>query len=203
MRKELIAAVSTLALMTGAAFAQSSTGGSTGSGGTTTNSPTMQRDSTGGTAATSPTTAQHSGAASSAAGQQTLASAEKLLGKNVYGKDNEKIGEVEDIILDPASGQAKQLVLSSGGFLGIGEKKVAVDFNQAKWNDADNRLQLSSLSRDDVKNMSEFKYSDSMTSLNRNRNGAVKNDATTAPANRSTTGTTSPATPPVSSQPKQ
>ena len=210
MRKELIAAVSTLALMTGAAFAQSSTGsstgGSTGSGGTTTNSPTMQRsqDSTGGTAATSPTTTQ-SGAASSASGQQTLASAEKLLGKNVYGKDNEKIGEVEDIILDPASGQAKQLVLASGGFLGIGEKKVAVDFNQAKWNEADNRLQLSTLSRDEVKNMAEFKYSDTMTSLNRNRNGAAPNDAVNAPANqRSNTGTTNPAVPPSgTSQPKQ
>ncbi len=203
MRKELIAAASALALMTGAAFAQSSTGGSTGSGGTTTNSPTMQRsqDSTGGTAATSPTTMQHSGTASTAAGQNTLASAEKLLGKNVYGKDNEKVGEVDDIILDPASGQAKQLVLSSGGFLGIGDKKVAVDFNQAKWNEADNRLQLSTLSRDDVKNMTEFQYSDSMTSLNRNRD-AAKGDA----ANRATTGTTSPAAPPssgTSSQPKQ
>ena len=204
MRKTLIAAVSTLALMTGAAYAQSTTGGSTGSGGTTTNSPAMQRD-TGGTAATSPTTsAAQSG---TTANHPTLASAEKLLGKNVYGKDNEKVGEVEDIILDPASGQAKQLVLSSGGFLGIGEKKVAVDFNQAKWNEADNRLQLSTLSRDDVKNMNEFKYSDSMTSLNRNKNNtaAPANNSANAPANqRSTTGTTNPATPPSgTAQPKQ
>ncbi|WP_431856150.1 PRC-barrel domain-containing protein [Azospirillum sp.] len=196
MRKTLIAAVSTLALMTGAAFAQSTTGttagGSTGSGGTTTNSPAMQRtDSTAATSATG---------ASSA----TLASAEKLLGKNVYGKNDEKIGEVDDIILDPASGQAKQLVLSSGGFLGIGDKKVAIDFNQAKWNDADNRLHVATLGRDDVKAMSEFKYDDRMTSLNRNRD-AHKNDASTAPANqRSTTGTTNPAVPPSgTSQPKQ
>ncbi|HYH39278.1 MAG TPA: PRC-barrel domain-containing protein [Azospirillum sp.] len=196
MRKTMIAAVSTLALMTGAAFAQSTTGttagGSTGSGGTTTNSPTMQRtDNTAGTSATG-------------ANSATLASAEKLLGKNVYGKDNEKVGEVDDIILDPASGQAKQLVLSSGGFLGIGDKKIAVDFSQAKWNEADNRLQLSTLGRDDVKNMAEFKYDDRMTSLNRNRD-ASKNDASTAPANqRATTGTTNPATPPSgTSQPKQ
>lgn len=196
MRKTLIAAVSTLALMTGAAFAQSTTGttagGSTGSGGTTTNSPAMQRtDSTAGTSATG---------ASSA----TLASAEKLLGKNVYGKNDEKLGEVDDIILDPASGQAKQLVLSSGGFLGIGDKKVAIDFNQAKWNDADNRLHVATMSRDDVKAMSEFKYDDRMTSLNRNRD-ASKSDASTAPANqRATTGTTNPAAPPSgTAQPKQ
>ena len=211
MRKELIAAASALALMTGAAFAQSTTGsttgGSTGSGGTTTNSPTMQRsqDSTSGTAATAPTATQQGGMTASGASQSTLASAEKLLGKNVYGKDNEKVGEVEDIILDPTSGKAKHLVLSSGGFLGIGEKKVAVDFDQAKWNDADNRLQLSTLSRDDVKNMNEFKYEDNMTSLNRNRGDAPKGDASTAPANqRNTTGTPNPATPPSgTSQPKQ
>lgn len=202
MRKELIAAVSALGLMTGTALAQSSTG----SGGTTTNSTTMQRsqDSVGGTAATSSTTAQRSSGATTgtvAPNGQAVASAEKLLGKNVYGKDNEKIGEVEDIILDPQSGQAKQLVLSSGGFLGIGEKKVAVDFNQAKWNEADNRLQLSTVSRDDIKSMQEFQYSDTMTSLNRNRG-----DAANAPANnRATTGTTSPAAPPSgsTSQPKQ
>lgn len=195
MRKTLIAAVSTLALMTGAAFAQSTTGttagGSTGSGGTTTNSPAMPRsDSTAATSATG-------------ASPAVLASAEKLLGKNVYGKNDEKIGEVDDIILDPSSGQAKQLVVSSGGFLGIGEKKVAIDFNQAKWNDADNRLHVATLGRDDVKAMSEFKYDDRMTSLNRNRD-ANRSGATTAPADRSTTGVTSPATPPSgTSQPKQ
>ncbi|HYG89087.1 MAG TPA: PRC-barrel domain-containing protein [Azospirillum sp.] len=168
MRKELIAAASALALMTGAAFAQSGTG--TTGGGATTDPSNLQRsqEGVGGPAATSPTTTQSSGA--TASGQ--LASAEKLVGKNVYGKDNEKIGEVDDIIVDPQSGQAKQLVVSSGGFLGIGERKIALDFNQAQWNEADNRLQVSTLSRDDVKNMPEFEYSDTMTSLNKTRAGS-------------------------------
>ncbi len=160
MHKELIAAASALVLMTGTAFAQSSTGNpSTGSPSTSTPMGTPS------------TTMQRPGMAP---GSQTLAaSSEKLLGKNVYGKDNEKIGAVEDIILDPQSGQATHIIVSSGGFLGIGEKKVALDYDKATWNEADNRLQVSTLSRDDVKNMNEFQYSDTMTSLNKHRSSPL------------------------------
>ncbi|HYH17660.1 MAG TPA: PRC-barrel domain-containing protein [Azospirillum sp.] len=172
MRKELIAAVSVLALMTGTALAQSSTSpGAAGSTAGSTSGSTMQKSdqdstvtSTGG--ATTGTTA---GATMPAPAATTTASADKMLGKNVYGKDGEKLGEVEDIILDGADGKAKQLVISSGGFLGIGEKQVAVDFDQAKWNASEDRLELSTLTRNDVKSMAEFKYNDTMTSLNKNR----------------------------------
>lgn len=162
MRKELIAAVSVLALMTGSALAQSST--SPGAAGSTAGSPsgtTMQN--------TAPSGSTGSATGTAAPVTTTTASADKMLGKNVYGRDGEKLGEVEDIILDGANGQARQLVISSGGFLGIGEKQVAVDFNQARWNANEDRLELSTLTQNDVKGMTEFKYDDTMTSLNKNR----------------------------------
>lgn len=183
MRREIFAAASVLALMTGAAFAQSST--SPGTGNPATGGPTATEMNQTGQA--------QSGKSQSGLTGGQLASAEHLLGKNVYGKDNEKVGEVEDIILD-TNGQAKQIVISSGGFLGIGEKQVAVDYSQANWDQNQDRVQLSGMSRDEIKNMPEFKYSDTTTSLNRNKDkaGSTTNDA----ASRSSTGTTGNTTAP-------
>ena len=54
--------------------------------------------------------------------------ASKLIGTTVYGNDDANIGEVSDVIFDP-SGQIDAVVVDVGGFLGMGEKPVAVDFD--------------------------------------------------------------------------
>ncbi len=171
MRRTLIVTAATLALLSGAAVAQTT---SPTVGNPSSSTSTMSNSATTGSSATSATGGQ-------------LASAEELIGKNVYGRDNEKIGEVDDVILD-ANGQAKQLVVSSGGFLGIGEKQVAVDYTAANWDSQNNRLNLAGMSRDDVKAMPEFKYDDTMTSLNKNRKPAE--DDKMAPGAAPTTGST-------------
>jgi hypothetical protein len=53
---------------------------------------------------------------------------------NVYGQNNEKIGDVKDVLVDK-SGNAKAVVIGVGGFLGIGEKNVALPFNALQWSD--------------------------------------------------------------------
>lgn len=162
MRRTLIATAATLALLSGAAVAQTTS--------PTVGNPSSSTSSMSNTASPdSATTGSTAGSTAATGGQ--LASADELIGKNVYGRDNEKIGEVDDVILD-ANGQAKQLVVSSGGFLGIGEKQVAVDYTAANWDSQNNRLNLAGMSRDDVKAMPEFKYDDTMTSLNKNRKPA-------------------------------
>ncbi|GLR78447.1 PRC-barrel domain-containing protein [Azospirillum oryzae] len=197
MRRILIATAASLALMTGAAVAQttsptvgnpssstSSMSNSAAPDGTktgTVKSDTMKSDAT-----KSDSTTSGSAATSGGLGGQ-LASADELIGKNVYGRDNNKIGEIEDVILD-ASGKAKQLVISSGGFLGIGEKQVAVDYSAANWDSQNNRLNLAGMSRDDVKAMPEFKYDDTMTSLNKNRKPAETEKV--APGAAPTSGST-------------
>lgn len=60
--------------------------------------------------------------------------ATKLAGVSVYNDSNEKIGEVNDVILDK-SGKATTVILGVGGFLGMGEHYVAVTFDQLKWVD--------------------------------------------------------------------
>ena len=56
----------------------------------------------------------------------------KLVGLNVYGPENEKVGDINEIIVD-ASGKLDAVVIGVGGFLGIGEKNVAVPFRELKF----------------------------------------------------------------------
>jgi sporulation protein YlmC with PRC-barrel domain len=57
----------------------------------------------------------------------------KLVGVDVYGSDNSKIGDINEVIVD-RYGQAKAIVIGVGGFLGIGEKNVAIPWDKVQWN---------------------------------------------------------------------
>jgi sporulation protein YlmC with PRC-barrel domain len=58
--------------------------------------------------------------------------ASKLVGVNVYNEANEKIGDINELILDK-SGKVENVILGVGGFLGMGEHYVAVAFDKLKW----------------------------------------------------------------------
>jgi sporulation protein YlmC with PRC-barrel domain len=51
--------------------------------------------------------------------------------EDVYDNQENKIGDVNDILLD-ANGRVSALIVGVGGFLGVGEKDVAVPFNALK-----------------------------------------------------------------------
>ena len=51
----------------------------------------------------------------------------KVIGLNVYNDQNEKIGSIKDLMLDK-SGNIASAVIGAGGFLGMGERDVAVKF---------------------------------------------------------------------------
>ena len=53
----------------------------------------------------------------------SLIAADKVNGTDVYNMDGEKLGTVDDIMMDKVSGKAIYAVMSFGGFLGIGEKQ--------------------------------------------------------------------------------
>ena len=72
--------------------------------------------------------------------------ASKLAGVSVYNESNEKIGDVNDVILGK-SGNATKVILGVGGFLGVGEHYVAVTFDQLKWVDKPVRSTTASTSR--------------------------------------------------------
>jgi sporulation protein YlmC with PRC-barrel domain len=52
-----------------------------------------------------------------------------LDGDKVISSDGEDIGKVKDIMLDVGSGRIAYAVLSSGGFLGIGDKLLAIPWH--------------------------------------------------------------------------
>jgi sporulation protein YlmC with PRC-barrel domain len=56
----------------------------------------------------------------------------KLIGINVYNQANEKIGAVEELIVDK-SGRVENVILGVGGFLGMGEHYVAVPMDKLMW----------------------------------------------------------------------
>jgi sporulation protein YlmC with PRC-barrel domain len=55
--------------------------------------------------------------------------ASKIIGSNVENRQGENLGEIEDLVVDPATGRISYAVLSYGGVLGIGDKLAAVPFN--------------------------------------------------------------------------
>ncbi len=55
----------------------------------------------------------------------------KVVGLNVYNSKNEKIGDINDLIIG-SSGAVSHAVVGVGGFLGLGEKNVAIPFSSVK-----------------------------------------------------------------------
>jgi sporulation protein YlmC with PRC-barrel domain len=65
--------------------------------------------------------------------------ATNLIGETVYngtGDDAENIGEVNDMVVG-ANGEVESIVIGVGGFLGIGEKNVAVNYSEVDWAERD------------------------------------------------------------------
>ena len=65
--------------------------------------------------------------------------ASNLIGSNVYGsaaEDAEMIGDINDIVITP-EGKVSSVIVGVGGFLGIGEKDVAVNYETIEWVERD------------------------------------------------------------------
>lgn len=56
----------------------------------------------------------------------------KLEGVDVYDASNKKIGEIEDVMVDPKTGKVRHVILDIGGLAGIGGKKHAATIDQVK-----------------------------------------------------------------------
>ena len=58
--------------------------------------------------------------------------ASKLVGVDVYNTANEKIGDIEEILID-ASGKVTSVIIGVGGFLGMGQHDVQVQLSELKF----------------------------------------------------------------------
>lgn len=73
-----------------------------------------------------------------------------LMGKNVYNEQDEKVGDIRDVVLDP-QGKATHYVIGVGGFLGVGEHDVAIPF--AQLHPSNDRFMLQGYSKDQLKEL--------------------------------------------------
>ena len=61
--------------------------------------------------------------------------------QDVYDQSDSTIGKIDDVLVSQ-SGQIDALIIGVGGFLGAGEKDVAVPFNAVKWTSKNNKNYL-------------------------------------------------------------
>jgi len=79
----------------------------------------------------------------------------QLLGQPVYNDKDEKIGKIEDIILNKER-TASYGIVSTGGFLGLGAHDVAIPSKQLDLKN--NRLVLSGATKETLRAMPPFEY---------------------------------------------
>ena len=84
--------------------------------------------------------------------------------QNVYDPSDNKIGEIMDVLVSP-EGRATALIVGVGGFLGAGEKDVAVPFSAVKHSMKDKKIYLTmDTTKDALKAAPGFKYDREKTS---------------------------------------
>jgi sporulation protein YlmC with PRC-barrel domain len=87
-----------------------------------------------------------------------------LWDKSVYNAAGKSIGELKDVLIDK-DGRVSALVVGVGGFLGLGEKNVAVDYDYLQKNGGitPDRITLG-MSEEDLRNAPKFQRSSSSSS---------------------------------------
>ena len=80
----------------------------------------------------------------------------QMIGQDVHNAKAEKVSKVEDILINQA-GNAAQIILTNGGFLGMGARLVAVDYGLVYMR-TDNGDVIMPVTDEIIKNMVPFSY---------------------------------------------
>jgi PRC-barrel domain len=81
--------------------------------------------------------------------------ASKINGSPVFNRDKDRLGTIDDLIVVPNNKDA-YVILSVGGFLGMGTHFVAVPFSEIRI--VEKQMQLPDATKDSLKSLPEFKY---------------------------------------------
>lgn len=83
----------------------------------------------------------------------------KLVGTTVYNNKNETVGEVEDLVIENGK-TLTGVVVSVGGFLGLGESYVVLDPSTLAISNKDGKWAVhADTDKDTLKNAPKFEYS--------------------------------------------
>jgi hypothetical protein len=89
----------------------------------------------------------------------TILAKQDLIGQTVYAPDKAKIGSISDLILSKDGKTVEGFLIGVGGFLGIGEKSVALKIDRLKLTSGpDGNMQLSmDVTKEELTNTPTFK----------------------------------------------
>jgi sporulation protein YlmC with PRC-barrel domain len=126
-------------------------------------------------------------------GENTLYSrsslASDLIGSAIYAssaEDADMIGDVNNIVIAP-NGEVASVVVGVGGFLGIGEKDVEIEYSTIEWVDRDgDRWLVANMSREQLEAAPAFNYEEVYTEA---RSDAVTRDLNEAGDQTAAVGT--------------
>lgn len=167
MTKTLIAAAAAASLLAGTALAQTNSTTKTTSDNMKAPAAAQPNTATQGAAATGDMNAKGISTANTASMavrfvQQKPADlmTSQLIGLDVYNKQNEKLGEIEDVSIENGK-TLSGVVVSVGGFLGMNERYVMIDPATIVVNkDGDDWKAFVDTSRDTLKNAPKFEYTE-------------------------------------------
>lgn len=60
-------------------------------------------------------------------------SSDRVEGTSVYNPAGDKLGTIDDLMIDKVSGQVRYAVLEFGGFLGMGKDRYPIPWNMLKY----------------------------------------------------------------------
>ena len=63
----------------------------------------------------------------------SVISSDRVEGTSVYNPDGDKLGTIDDLMIDKISGQVRYAVMEFGGFLGIGTDRYPIPWNMLKY----------------------------------------------------------------------
>jgi hypothetical protein len=90
--------------------------------------------------------------------------AQSVLGKEVRTSVDESMGRIVDVVVD-REGRVRAAVIDFGGFLGVGSRKIAVDWNVLRFDGSKPDLVTSELTRDQVNAAPEYKEKEAVIVL--------------------------------------
>lgn len=80
-----------------------------------------------------------------------------ILGRKVVGPSNEELGRVVNVLVD-GTGRARAAVIDFGGFLGVGSRKIAVEWGQLQFKPGATDRQIGlTMTREQIQGAREYK----------------------------------------------
>ncbi len=180
MLKPMLLSAAAVALMTSASFAQTSTPSTPG----TATPPAVTTPSAPSATAPAPATSTPLATApASTLGSGNLLGS-RLMDLNLKNTQDETIGEIDDLVIG-SDGKITHVIVSTGGVLGVGAKKVQLPWSDVKI-DGTGEKATASMTADQIKAAPEYK---------------APPRSATAPAPRERAPTTTGSMPPASDRP--